>query len=337
MIGTMPIFSLEGFKSAFVVKPSSLGDIIHTLPAVHLLKRAHPDLQIRWVCNPEWTPLLEGNSDLTEVIPFPRQDFKGIQGAAKFFSWARDLKNAPRPKPEVALDFQGLLRSAMICKARGTDLIAGLSDAREGASLVYKKNIKVNPKAHAVDRYLEMVRAVGISVDADNLVVPLPAGTRPVNFEPPARYIVVHPYARGADKSLSTESLQALCDHLAPHPVVIVGRTKSLSAISGAHVISLVNETDLHGLIWLLRNATATISVDSGPMHIAAALTDRAIGIHTWSDPRKVGPYNPRAQAWKASRIASRKDFDDAEAAIHKNVDLDDARLIADYVLSHWL
>jgi len=331
-----PILSLEGFRSVFVVKPSSLGDIIHTLPSVHLLKQACPDLEIRWVCNPEWMPLLTDNPDLTEVIPFPRQKFKGLKGLGKLVSWSRALKKAARSQPEIALDFQGLMRSALICRVRGANPIVGLSDAREGASLLYHHVVPVNAGGHAVDRYLEMVRAFGIEVQSDRLVVPLPRGRPPEKMELPENYIVLHPYARGADKSLSTESIQALCDALAPHPVLIVGRSHAAVPVQGAHVFSLVNETDLHELIWLLRQAKATISVDSGPMHIAAALTDRALGIHTWSDPRKVGPYNSRVPLWKASRIASRTEFSDAEAAVEKNVGPDDARAIADFVLREW-
>ena len=53
--------------------------------------------------------------------------------------------------------------------------------------------------------------------------------------------------------------------------------------------MNLLNHTSLLQLVWLMRHARFTISVDSGPMHIASALNDRLISIHTWSDPRKVG------------------------------------------------
>ena len=59
-----PILDLAQFRSALVLKPSSLGDIVHTLPAVHAIKTAHPHLNIRWVCNTEWAPVLEGNADI---------------------------------------------------------------------------------------------------------------------------------------------------------------------------------------------------------------------------------------------------------------------------------
>lgn len=64
-----------------------------------------------------------------------------------------------------------------------------------------------------------------------------------------------------------------------------------------------MNQTDLLQLIWLLRGASFIISVDSGPMHIAAAITPDLLSIHTWTDPRRVGPYNPDAWIWKNQRI----------------------------------
>lgn len=65
------VADLAQFRSVFLIKPSSLGDIVHTLPSAHFIKRAYPHLELRWMCNPEWMPLLEGNPDLTEVVPFP--------------------------------------------------------------------------------------------------------------------------------------------------------------------------------------------------------------------------------------------------------------------------
>jgi heptosyltransferase-1 len=64
-------------SSVLVVKPSSLGDIVHTLPAVHFLKATFRDADFFWIANTEWTPLLQENADLKEVIPFPRNQFRG--------------------------------------------------------------------------------------------------------------------------------------------------------------------------------------------------------------------------------------------------------------------
>ena len=66
-----------------------------------------------------------------------------------------------------------------------------------------------------------------------------------------------------------------------------------------------MNQTDLPELIWLLRRSSFIVSVDSGPMHIGAAITPELLSIHTWSDPGSVGPYNPDAWIWKAQAYLS--------------------------------
>ncbi len=71
-------------KSILVIKPSSLGDIVHTLPAVALIKDTYPDARITWVINPEWSTLLRGNPDVDHVHIFPRGDFTGIGAPTSF-------------------------------------------------------------------------------------------------------------------------------------------------------------------------------------------------------------------------------------------------------------
>lgn len=324
---------LRQFKSALIVKPSSLGDIVHTLPALRLIRQAHPHLRLRWIANREWTPLLDGSPDLDEVIPFDRKAFRGITGAAKWLAWAARWNRTPRETPEIVLDFQGLLRSGLISYTRGSNRILGLSDAREGAASFYDQTIAVDPKAHAVDRYLEMVRAFGIPFSADDIQFGLPAGTMPPGVEKSASYVLVHPYSRGEGKALPPDSLQTLCDCLTGTRILIVGVSKNPIALNGGHITDLTNQTQLPELIGLMRHARACISVDSGPMHMAAAVNPRTLGIHTWSDPRQVGPYPSTAWVWKAGRICHRTDLTDTECLSSQQVTPPDARRLADFIL----
>ena len=85
-------------------------------------------------------------------------------------------------------------------------------------------------------------------------------------------------------------------------------------------------------LIGLLRRARFVVSVDSGPMHLASALRRPLLGLHTWSDPRKVGPYDPGAWVWKAGRILRRHEVDDALAGHAGGLDPAALRLLADFV-----
>jgi ADP-heptose:LPS heptosyltransferase len=303
-------------RDILVIKPSSLGDIVHTLPAVARLKRHWPESRIRWIANTEWLPMLEGHPHIDEVIEFPRRDFRGVRGALKIAPWARGLRE--RVQADLVLDFQGLLRSALIAKLcrEEKSRVLGLSDAREGARLFYDATADTSAATHAVDRYLALVDlATGARPDETHaLEWPLPLGT-PVAGAGDDPFILLHPFSRGAGKSLSATDVIAFCRAAAPSPVVIAGRAGvKLPAIPNA--LDLLNRTTLLELIWLLRRARWVVSVDSGPMHIAAALTPHLVSIHTWSDPRKVGPYRDDAWILASGRLKQRHQLAAPEAGI---------------------
>jgi heptosyltransferase I len=284
--------------SVVVVKPSSLGDIVHTLPAVHFLKSAFPSSKISWVINTEWAPLLKGNEDVSTVIPFSRNEFRGVAGIVKFFGWSRNLSSL---SPDVVLDFQGLFRSAWIARSTKGKSVYGLSDSRETSRFFYDKLAIVGRDQHAVTRYLALARLAGADVSGTPRF-PLPQGKSIPAIELPKAYVALHPFARGVGKSLAPREIGELIRLLAPFPVVVIGRSDAPFEV-GENGISLANRTDLTELIWVLRQARFIVSVDSGPMHIAAAVSRDLLSIHTWSDPRLVGPYNPEAWIWKDHRI----------------------------------
>lgn len=120
-------------RKILVIKPSSLGDVVHTLPAVAAIRATHRSSEITWLINPEWAPLLRGNRDIDHVHIFPRGQFRGFGAAARLLPWLRRTRQL---QPEVALDFQGLLRSALIAKASGAKKILGMSDGRRVASVL---------------------------------------------------------------------------------------------------------------------------------------------------------------------------------------------------------
>ena len=325
--------SLRDFKSALIVKPSSLGDIVHALPAVKAIREAYPYLKLRWLANTEWTPLIQGSPLIDEVISFPRKRFRGLAGLLRFWNWRREWMVMPREEPEIVLDFQGLLRSGIVSRWRGSEAVIGLSDAREGARYFYSHIVPVNAGAHAVDRYLEMPRAFGIEVSAEDVSFDLAEGSKPAGVDLNWREcVVVHPWSRGEGKSLSDEALAALCAALAPRPLVLVGMHEGAKAPQAAHVLDLSNRTSLAELVWIMRQAGWVISVDSGPMHIAAAVNERTLGLYTWSDPRKVGPYPVTADVWKAGRIAKRTEFSAEECLTEMIITPQAARELADWV-----
>ncbi len=285
-------------KSILVIKPSSLGDIVHTLPAVAAIAEAYPRAEITWVINPEWTTLLRGNPDIDHVHIFPRGEFSGLNAPRTLWPW---LKRTRALHPDVALDFQGLLRSALIGKISRARDFWGMSDGREGSRLFYRHVAKVDRRAHAVERYLKLAEAFGAPLP-EQIRFPLPSGDPLPRFDPYPPFIVLHPFARGPRKSLRNSVIEKFCNAFDPVRVVVVGKSTRNFAVP-ENCVNLVNQTTLLQLIWLIRGARFTISVDSGPMHIAAAITSQLVSIHTWSDPRRVGPYNADAWVWKNRQL----------------------------------
>jgi ADP-heptose:LPS heptosyltransferase len=291
-------------SSILIIKPSSLGDIVHTLPAAALIRSAYPTARITWVINPEWASLLRGNRSVDHVHIFPRGDLGGFGVSTHLLPW---LRETGRLQPDVALDFQGLLRSALIGKMSHPGTFYGMSDAREGARLFYQHVAPVERNAHAVERYLSLVEIFGVPIQRP-LRFPLPTGDEVERFDQDEPFVLLHPFARGRQKSLSDLAVEEFCHSLAPYRVVLVGRTKR-KIPAPDNCVDLLNHTTILQVIWLIRRARFTVSVDSGPMHIAAALSDRLISIHTWSKPQKVGPYNDNAWVWKNGDLMRVRDL----------------------------
>lgn len=281
--------------------------MVHTLPAVAAIREANPEAKITWVINPEWTTLLRGNPDIDHVHIFPRREFRSLSAPRHLWPWLRKTKML---QPDVALDFQGLLRSALIGRFSRPKEFWGASDGREGSRWFYHRVAKVDRRAHAVDRYLKLAEAFGARIP-EQLRFSLPTGDPLPRFDTHPPFVLLHPFARGARKSLSNAVIDKFCEMLAPDRVVLVGNAMRRIRVQD-NCVNLANQTTLLQLIWLIRAARFTISVDSGPMHIAAALNSQLISIHTWSDPRQVGPYNPNAWIWKNGKILQVRDLPDA-------------------------
>lgn len=298
---------MDNPRTILIIKPSSLGDVVHTLPAVACVKKRWPDARLTWLVNPEWAQLLEGNPDIDEVLIFPRAEFRGLGGLFRFWKWVRRL-----PQYDLVLDFQGLFRSGFLARRAGSE-IWGTSDSREGARFFHTRIVEVPPRdvpVHAVRRYLALVEALGCDVSGA-LEWKLPDAPLPAGL--PAEFVVLHPFSRGAGKSLSTAQVAAFCEAMAPYPVVIAGRAAD-EVQPAANVVNLLNRTTLPELCSVIRGARFVVSVDSGPMHIAAALNPRLLAIHTWSDPQKVGPFSPDSWVLKGGCLSRVAEFPAGEA-----------------------
>jgi heptosyltransferase I len=229
---------------------------------------------------------------------FPRGEFRGLGAPKSLLPW---LKKTRAIRPDLALDFQGLLRSALIAKISGAKEIYGMSDAREGSRWFYDRVAKVDRRRHAVSRYLKLAECAGATI-GEWLRCSIPTGDPLPRFDKYPPFILLHPFARGGGKSLSNAVIEEFCLSLAPTRVVVVGQSRR-NIKTPENCINLTNQTSVLQLIWLIRVARFVVSVDSGPMHIAAAVSANLLSIHTWTDPRRVGPYNPDAWIWKHGQL----------------------------------
>ncbi len=285
-------------KTFLLIKPGSFGDIIHAIPCAAALKEFLPDTRIAWLVDERWEPLLKDNPVIDSTITFPREKFRGIAGMLQSIPWALRLEGI---RPDVALDLQGLLRSALMARLSRAGRSVGMADAREGARWFYDDVTPVRRGEHSVLRYLRILETLGLP-RVTNPVFPLPQGTPHDASLQNRTFILLHPFARGEGKSLSQAHVHEFCRALRPMTVVLAGVGKMQKELPG-NTINLLNQTTIRQMIWLVGAAAFVVSVDSGPMHIAAAINPRMLSIHTWSDPRLVGPFSRDAWIWQGGEI----------------------------------
>lgn len=283
--------------SILIIKPGSFGDVIHALPCAAALRAALPDSRITWLIDDRWQPLLQDNPDISDLAVFPRQKFRGLAGKLKSIPWALDLNKL---QPDIVIDLQGLLRSGLMARLSGAYRIIGLADAREGARHFCHELAPVFPHEHSVRRYLRTLDTLGLAEVREPRFF-LPQGNLPTGT-PTGPYLLLHPFARGDGKSLPPDQIVDLCRELAPLTIVLAGIGIVPDNLP-ANVVNLLNKTTISEMIGLIRSAHFVISVDSGPMHIAAAVNTPLLSIHTWSDPRLVGPFNAKAWIWQGGEI----------------------------------
>jgi heptosyltransferase-1 len=261
-----------------VVRLSAMGDVIHALPAVASLKHSFPHSHVTWVIRTTWMPLLENNPFVDEIIPFERS----LRGIAAAYRKLREQRF------DLAIDFQGLMQSALVAAAPRPDRIAGFhrSQVREKAAALFYSTCVEARTQHVVDRNLELVAAAGASSLLHTFS--LPEGV-PEGKLPEGKFVLTSPLAGWGSKQWPAEFYQEIASRL-DIPLVVNGppeAAETLSKIRGAHV----HLSGIAGLIHATRRAQAVIGVDSGPLHLAAALSKPGVAIFGPTDPLRNGPY----------------------------------------------
>ena len=283
-----------------VIKPSSLGDVIHALPFLNAVRESFPKAEIDWVISKNLKGLLEDNPLINDLIVLDKDSWKSISKLPKTIAGIARLKRELKKKKyDIVIDLQGLLRSGLIARSTPAAMKVGFADSREGSGLFYDKKIITDGSLHAVDKCLEAAKAIGAKVNKAKF--PLYAGKEAKEkirelIGDTREYIVIVPSARWASKRWPAEKFAGLIKKISL-PCIIAG-AKGDRKISGKikagnedRVIDLCGKTGLKELVALLAGAKAVVSNDSGPLHIAAALDRPVVAVFGPTDPAKTGPY----------------------------------------------
>lgn len=287
-----------------VVRMSAMGDLLRTLPAVRLVRRALPAARLHWLVDDRWSVVLDRHPDLDGLVPFPRRS----RGAGPHLALRRRLREL---RADLVLDFHGNLRSGLAGWASGAPVRLGYSghQQREGNRWF---NTHHQPsggrRMPRLERNLDLVRALGLP---DH---PLPAGDLPLVaagresattiirewLKAPPAFAVIAPGASQAQahKRPPTALLSAASRLLARRGIralVVWGPGEE----SDAHGVAsdpqsgaiLAPPTDLPALAALLERARLFVGGDSGPLHLACAVGCPVLGIYGPTDPEVNRPW----------------------------------------------
>lgn len=301
-----------------IIKPSSLGDVVHTLPLVHAIKRVYPSCHIAWIVQKAFAGILANDPDIDELIPISipsTSDPHAARGtylhaAIATFRTLRTLRKTFKDRPcDVSLDLHASLRSGLMGLVNSRSLRLGFSDAREFNTFFQNKLVECLPgEVHAVDKNMSFARYLGIDpLEQDYQLV---VGTREREI---ARsflenngvgasdaVVYMNPCGRWSTKLWNVESWGRVCRFLAERPglrLVLAGAPddvpylQSVNEHSGSMCLISAGKLNLAESAALIERSSVYLGVDSGPMHIASFVGTPAVALFGPTDPDKVGPY----------------------------------------------
>jgi lipopolysaccharide heptosyltransferase I len=288
-------------RSILVVRLGALGDLVHALPAAAAMRAAWPGATIDWLVDARYAALLE-------LVPIVDRAVV-ISGRAgrSLLEVVRELRRA---RYDLAIDFQGLLKSAVLARAAGAGETVGFVAAqlREPAAAVfYTRRVRGDDSGHVVRKNLSMVESLGAPASEVSAPLNVTASAVPgqvrelLGLDAAGRFAVLNPGAGWPNKQWPAERYGALALHLrerhgmpsivtwGPNEHALAGE---VAAASGGAAQPAPAAT-IGDLIALSRAAALFVAGDTGPLQLAAAVGTPVVGVF--------GPTNPlRNGSWRA-------------------------------------
>lgn len=289
-----------------LVRLSALGDIVHTWPLAVALRSAQPTAHLTWVVEEPLASLVEGHPAIDAVVTVATGRWRKQPLSARTRAEIAAFKSRIHElQPDLAIDAQGTLKSAMIARWCGAPRRVGLARPWRRELIAGLAYTEISPGSsvhpHVIATNLELVRAVG----GEPPPAPTPpdghwllARSRPLPDGPlDENYAVLLPGAGQPDKILAAATLAETARHLVDmgmEAVVAWGpserdRAREVVALGGAGV-HLAPATDLMELTFLLGSAAFVVGGDTGPVHLAASLGVPTLAVFLTTDPKRNGP-----------------------------------------------
>jgi len=295
-----------------IVRLSSLGDIIHTLPAVLLLKKMYPKAMLHWIVKENYAEVFKEVDFVDKVIPLDiekwKKEFFTKETITQIFEISKKLKDT---KYELAIDFQGSIKSGFISLLSRAPVRLSFSPfyCREPLAAFFA-NVWVKPKelkmCHKVEKNIKLLEPLNIKRHQVEFGLKVPPKSKKLqeffensNFlNSKSAFVALNPGARWETKRWPTKHWVALTERLAKSgltPILIwgPGEEKIVNEIvkEASFPPVVAPPTTLGELISFIANTDLFIAGDTGPLHIAAALGVPVIGLYGPTDPRLNGPY----------------------------------------------
>lgn len=285
-----------------VVRLGSLGDIVHTFPAVAGLRESFPKAEIVWLTHPRWKELIECSELATEIWETDTRSYTSLREV---------IGKTRKHKFTAAIDYQGLWKSAALPFFGGVSRRIGFSSetVREfGVPILYTDRVR-STQPHIADQNGELSLRAGARNGTAPAALAVPTiqeafVLRLLRGSAVERYVVLSPAGGWRSKCWPPDRYGALCQkiraNLGLRCVLNYGpgeedTVSSIKAASG-EADPIAYNGSLVQLMALLRNAVCVVGGDTGPLHLAVALGTPVIAIFGPTDPVRNGPYRPGAR-----------------------------------------